>query len=159
MRPQPAPRGCTAAVLPPDWVHIIYITMSHSASQISNVDGAVVTEAAEADPKQRRLLDAGGPIDDDETARQKMRDAEVKGPDDDETTGFDPDDVEDIKTHKKGLHPVDRMTPMSYFNCDGDLPMMRWLYVNGAATPDASKATSRSIFPFLIQLGQDRRKH
>ena len=27
--------------------------------------------------KRRRLLDAGGPIEDDETARQKMRDARV----------------------------------------------------------------------------------
>ena len=30
-----------------------------------------------ADLKRRRLLDAGGPIEDDETARQKMRDAQV----------------------------------------------------------------------------------
>ena len=33
--------------------------------------------ATEPEPKRRRLLDAGGPIEDDETARQKMRDAKV----------------------------------------------------------------------------------
>ena len=32
---------------------------------------------AEPDLKRRKLLDAGGPIEDNETARQKMRDAEV----------------------------------------------------------------------------------
>ena len=31
----------------------------------------------EPDLKRRRLLDAGGPVEDDETARQKMRDAKV----------------------------------------------------------------------------------
>ena len=33
------------------------------------------TAGQEPGPKRRRLLDAGGPIEDDETARKKMRDA------------------------------------------------------------------------------------
>ena len=35
------------------------------------------TTEEEPGPKRRKLLDAGGPIEDDETARQKMRDARV----------------------------------------------------------------------------------
>jgi hypothetical protein len=97
---------------------------------------------AEPDLKKRRLLDAGGPIEDDETARQKMRDAEVYergvvgGLFD--YAGFDPDNVADLKStkwdgHDASLHTV---KPMGYFAQRGDLPMMRWLYVNGADTRD-----------------------
>ena len=93
--------------------------------------------AAEPEPKRRRLLDAGGPIEDDETARQKMRDAKVYARGVDSTygdwVGFDPDNVADVKC----LSPKNssyHIKPVSYFARDGDLPMMRWLYVNGADT-------------------------
>ena len=104
------------------------------------------TAEQEPGPKRRRrlLLDAGGPIDDDETARQKMRDADVmdeEKPDEDrewaienelyKSDGFDPNNVRDIKDW--GGYTV---TPMGYFAKKGDLPMMRWLYVNGADTRD-----------------------
>lgn len=88
----------------------------------------------EPDPKRRRRLDAGGPIEDDETARQKMRDAEVyeRGVDGviDEYVGFDPDNVRDIKSifaddARKYNHTA--VNPMCYFAEKGDLPMMRWL--------------------------------
>ena len=53
-------------------------------------------------PKRRRLLDAGGPIEDDETARQKMRNAKVYerrvNSAEGEYVGFDPDNVEDVKS-------------------------------------------------------------
>jgi hypothetical protein len=102
----------------------------------------------EPDPKKRRLLDAGGPIEDDETARQKMRDAEVYERRNRETrgeyVGFDPDNVRDVKSY----HPRDAdarvsnaVTPMGYFAKKGDLPMMRWLYVNGADTRDEQLPT------------------
>jgi len=58
------------------------------------------------EPKRSRLLDAGGPIEDDETARRKMRRAKVYeiGADEfqSEYSGFDPDNVGDIK--KLHLH-------------------------------------------------------
>ena len=93
---------------------------------------------AEPDLKKRRLLDAGGPIEDDETARQKMRDARVYERDVNGTygkyVGFDPDNVADIKSFSfSGKRDV---KPMGYFAGMGDLPMMRWLYVNGADTRD-----------------------
>ena len=90
----------------------------------------------EPDLKRRRLLDAGGPVEDDETARQKMRDARVGEPGG-EITGFDPDDVVGIK-RVSGREDGDiyRIKPMGYFAQRGDLPMMRWLYVNGADTRD-----------------------
>ena len=99
--------------------------------------------AAEPKPKRRRLLDAGGPIEDDETARQKMRNAEVyaRGVDGTEGdyVGFDPNNVGDVKSQQNydaGMHAHHAITPMGYFAMMGDLPMMRWLYVNGADTRD-----------------------
>jgi len=54
-----------------------------------------------------------------------------------EYDGFDPDNVTDVKS----LIPYDDhqtkdacIKPMAYFADEGDLPMMRWLYVNGADT-------------------------
>ena len=89
----------------------------------------------EPDLKRRQLLDAGGPIEDDETARRKIRGADVG--EDGEITGFDPKNVVDIK-HFSGKDHDDsyRMKPMGYFAQHGDLPMMRWLYVNGADAKD-----------------------
>ena len=96
------------------------------------------------EPKRRRLLDAGGPIEDVEVARQKMRDAQVyergvgggtfRGFD-----GFDPDNVADVKTFLFGNTDGSKsgdVKPMGYFAQRGDLPMMRWLHVNGADTRD-----------------------
>ena len=105
--------------------------------------GDVSSAAAEPEPKRRRLLDAGGPIEDDETARQKMRDARVyeRGVNGawGEYAGFDPDNVADVKSHSPydaAMHASHAITAMGYFAWKGDLPMMRWLYVNGADTRD-----------------------
>jgi len=78
--------------------------------------------------KRRRLLDAGGPIENDATARQKMKRAAVSRTAWGEKTGFDPDNVRDAK--KQCMMPI---TPMVYFTQFGDLKMMRWLYANGAS--------------------------
>ena len=101
--------------------------------------------------KRRKLLDAGGPIEDDETARQKMRDAEVYKMGVDETPGeydgFDPDNVADVKCNVSYDEDEDAaVTPMGYFAKRGDLPMMRWLYVNGADTRDEG---IRRWFPMI----------
>ena len=96
----------------------------------------------EPDPKRRRILDAGGPTEDEETARQKMRDARVYeigvagtyvyG----EYDGFDPDNV----SEKRLLYGSgSQLTPMGYFSREGDLPMMRWLYMKGADTRDENE--------------------
>ena len=91
------------------------------------------TTEEEPGPKRRKLLDAGGPIEDDETARQKMRDAQVREIGTyREFSGFDPDNVRDVKRFF-----LNESTAMGYFAMvKGDLPMMRWLYVNGADTRD-----------------------
>jgi len=99
---------------------------------------AIISMEGTPPAKRRRLLDAGGPIEDDATARQKMRDAKVYDAESEERTGFDPDNVMDAKA----------MKPMTYFSGEGDLPMMRWLYVNGA---DATDDTSNSWkFPMYV---------
>jgi hypothetical protein len=116
-----------------------------SAAASSGSDG-------EPGPKRRRLLDAGGPIEDDETARQKMRDARVfkRGVDGtwDRYDGFDPDNVSDVKSCRPETKMKKDIKPMGYFARRGDLRMMRWLYVNGADTrmwmwPSASRCTGR----------------
>ena len=109
--------------------------------------GTAIADVEECRRRLRLLLDAEEAIDDDETARQKMRDAKVYargvrsawG----EHVGFDPDNVADVKSFS-WLHAemdVDNaIKPMAYFAKQGDLPMMRWLYVNGADTRDEDVA-------------------
>ena len=104
-------------------------SMSNRRSSSGNAEGA------DPDVKRRRLLDAGGPIEDDEIARQKMREAKVGEPGS-EITGFDPDNVVDIKHFAARDNDNHRIKPMGYFAQNGDLKMMRWLYVNGADTRD-----------------------
>ena len=100
---------------------------------------------SEPDPKRRRLLKVDGVIEDEESARQKMRDAQVgPGPwkgrgKTAKRTGFDPNNV----TKRMLGSPYDdedyfKITPMGYFAEKGDLPMMRWLYANGANTRDTN---------------------
>ena len=86
------------------------------------------------DLKRRRLLDAGGPVEDDETARQKMADA-----------GFDPDNVSGLK-YFTPHNLTDAISPMGHFAGEGDLPMMRWLYVNSAGTRDEENEELTSEF-------------
>ena len=117
-------------------------------SSVAN-NGAV----EQPEPKRRRLLDAGGPIEDDETARQKMREAKVyaRGVDGtwDEYVGFDPDNVEDVKSdhpYDAGVHDHNATTPMGYFARKRGLRMMRWLYVNGAATREVDVAANFPMY-------------
>jgi len=94
--------------------------------------------------EKQRLLDAGGPIEDDATARQKMRDAKVYDAESEERTGFDPDNVMDVK--KMMPECTILYTPMTYFAEKGDIPVMRWLYINGAdVTADSGDYTDSPI--------------
>ena len=107
-----------------------------------SASSAVTAGEPGPEPKRRKLLDAGGPIEDDETARQKMRDAKVYARGVDRTEGqydgFDPDNVADVKrfSWQNRSSNASAVKPMGYFAERGDLPMMRWLYVNGADTRD-----------------------
>ena len=88
---------------------------------------------------RRRLLNADGPIEEDEAARQKMKNAKVfrefniSRHDKTPPSGFDPDNASDSKS--LGFTYLNcPISPMSYFAREGDLPMMRWLYTKGADT-------------------------
>ena len=97
--------------------------------------GAVRTgggDDTEPDLKRRRLLDAG-PVEDDETARRKMRDAKVWR--DENNSGFGPENIK-MAMFFEHFDDHGKITPMGYFASNGDLPMMRWLYVHGADTRD-----------------------
>ena len=67
-------------------------------------------------------------------SNEKMRDAEVG--EDYEITGFDPQNVREIKGNHGWSMDPERISPMGYFCREGDLPMVRWLYVNGADPRD-----------------------
>ena len=118
----------------PDLASAVHRAMASSARVGASVDGGG-GGGKEPEPKRRRLLDAGGPIENDETARQKMRDAWVYD-NDGEIVGFDPDNVADIKSFSRAYPCMNAIKPMGYFASEEDLPMMRWLYVNGADTRD-----------------------
>ena len=113
-----------------------------SSSQGSH-QGAAIADVEECRRRRRLLLKAGEAIKDDETARQKMRDARVYergviGTFSD-PVGFDPDNLGDVKSYHSYpfVEEYNVIKPMGYFAFMGDLPMMRWLYVNGADTRDA----------------------
>ena len=106
------------------------------------------TIQVEPEPKRRRLLDPGGPIEDDETARRKMRNACVFNHGEFLPVGFDPDNVADIQSYRpRNALNTSHIKPMGYFARLGDLPMMRWLYVNGADTRDMDVA---QLFPMYL---------
>ena len=132
----------------PDWLyrhrHLLFVESVRimSGRKVPSVGGG--GGGAEPDLKRRRTLDAGGPVEDDETARQKLRDARVyergvRGPRG-YYVGFDPDNVSDVKClnciRGRNLITGPTIKPIGYFASKGDLRMMRWLYVNGADTRD-----------------------
>ena len=104
------------------------------------------SRGGEPEFKRRRLLDSGGPVEDEETARQKMRDAQVGEPGGG-ITGFDSDDIDGLKTLDGTPYRVYEISPMGYFCWQGDLPMVRWLYGNGADTRDENVGL---YFPMYI---------
>ena len=78
--------------------------------------------------KRQKTYEADGPVEDDKTARVKLREA-----------GFDPDDVHtgrsDLETPPGVGGSWYNITPMAYFSLCGDLPMCRYLHhVRGAST-------------------------
>jgi len=88
--------------------------------------------------KRQKTYDADGPVEDDETARKKLRDA-----------GFDPDDVHtamsDVDRDTSSFafdnffKNMSNITPMAFFAYYGDLPMCRYLHhVRGAVTTTAT---------------------
>ena len=111
----------------------------HNMSASASASYRLVEDSVEPELKRRRLLDAGGPVEDEATARQKMRNAEVYTSEGDEIVGFDPENVRDrkhkyIRDYRRREEFV--ITAMGYFAGEEDLKMMRWLYVNGADTRD-----------------------
>lgn len=86
--------------------------------------------------QKRRLLDAGTPIEDHKAALVKLRKANVTGEGGGSITGFDQNSVVQKRWVGWDTSDVGAIRPMAYFAMQGDLPMMRWLYVQGASTTD-----------------------
>ena len=84
-----------------------------------------------------------GPVEDEETAREKMKEA-----------GFDPDDVTkqcelslDARKAINMNYPGFSMGPMAYFCSIGDLEMCRYLLSKGAST--TATGTDGTLFPMF----------
>ena len=117
-----------------------------SSSQGSD-QGTAIADVEECRRRRRLLLKAGEAIEDDETARQKMRDARVyeRG-----VIGtFKVIQLDSIRimlgmsraiTHTRLWKNTMLSSPWATSPLLGDLPMMRWLYVNGADTRDVEVA-------------------
>ena len=96
--------------------------------------------------KRQKTHEADGPVEDDETAREKLQEA----------AGFDPDDVHTATSdsERPRMEPFcwRNITPMTHFAYYGDLPMCRYLYhVRGASTlapSDEQKTTEGAGFWF-----------
>mmetsp|Transcript_15289 Transcript_15289/g.44204 ORF Transcript_15289/g.44204 Transcript_15289/m.44204 type:complete len:95 (-) Transcript_15289:1955-2239(-) len=71
--------------------------------------------------RRRRLLDAGGPIEDEEIARQKIKDASVCVTMDEEIVGFDPNSVSEKRLLR--ISETSQTTAIGYFSREGNLPM------------------------------------
>ena len=76
------------------------------------------------------LIDFGGPVEDEATARMKLEEA-----------GFDPDDLNKRSGRSKLIHNIH---PMSHFCLEGDLRMCRYLL-----SKDASTSTKGWYFPMM----------
>lgn len=119
------------------------------------VIGFVFSMSCQGEPsaKRQKTYEADGQIEDDKTAREKLREA-----------GFDPDDVHTAVIDSESPpmeHPVGwrNITPMTYFAYYGDLPMCRYLYhVRGASTlaPSDEKKTTEGDFWFPMYAAVNR---
>lgn len=86
--------------------------------------------------QKRRLIDAGTPIEDHKAALIKLRMANVTGEGGGTITGFERNSVVQKRWVGWDGSEVGAIRPLAYFALQGDLPMMRWLYVHGASTTD-----------------------
>ena len=95
-------------------------------------------EEPQSAKKQRKLTEAdlGGPIEDEETARKKLR-----------RVGFDPDEIHEIEEvvcpDGDGCWYVN---PICYFAGAGDLKMCRYLVTRGATTRDIAYFNDGRVF-------------
>ena len=109
------------------------------SSNDDNDDRSVFTGGDEPVTKKQKTYEADGPIEDDKTAREKLREV-----------GFDPDDVHTARSDflpEKWSGAFSNVTPMAYFAAMGDLPMCRYLFhVRGASTRAAAKKHLTSTY-------------
>ena len=101
----------------------------------SNDDHSVSSENSQPTAKRQKTYEADGPIEDDKTAREELREV-----------GFDPDDAHSAHSEDVvGRYTWDNITPMAYFASIGDLPMCRYLYHVREATTTAVAAEHMAV--------------
>eukprot|EP00751_Fragilariopsis_kerguelensis_P014201 CAMPEP_0170761004 /NCGR_PEP_ID=MMETSP0733-20121128/1908_1 /TAXON_ID=186038 /ORGANISM="Fragilariopsis kerguelensis, Strain L26-C5" /LENGTH=266 /DNA_ID=CAMNT_0011100895 /DNA_START=181 /DNA_END=977 /DNA_ORIENTATION=- len=106
-------------------------------SDISLSPGSLL---AERQTKKRRIMDVGGPIEDTNTAIQKLTNAKFNL----ERYYKDINDEHNLEDYSNLWVEI---SPMIYFCCEGDLKMCRYLFVNGA---DCRKGSDDGLwFPML----------
>lgn len=118
--------------------------------------GVVSSMSCQEEPsaKKQKTYNADGPVEDDKTAREKLREA-----------GFDPDDVHKALSDSERTSVVlggwcpHNITPMTHFALHGDLPMCRYLHhVRGASTlaPSDEQKTTEGDFWFPMYAAVSR---
>jgi len=82
------------------------------------------------------IVALGGPMYDEATARKMLKEVVLFGDDEDEPTGFNPDDAALDNTYQVSdiFFCRDYITPMIYFASKGDVQMCRYLISRGAST-------------------------
>ena len=108
----------------------IGIIMSHNEQGREGPGSGVDREPAAKRQRKLTEVDLGGPIEDEETAREKL-----------EKVGFDPKNVREVKE----VSCPDSFgwwyaNPICYFAGAGDLKMCRYLVTRGASTRDSASA-------------------
>ena len=103
-------------------ITIIIMPSSDDEQSVSSDDDQPIA-------KRQKTYDADGPIEDEKTAREKLREV-----------GYDPDDAHTANSEDiAGRAKWENVTPMAYFASIGDLPMCRYLYhIREAATTAAA---------------------
>ena len=110
--------------------------MSNSGGGSSRSADAM-DQKPEARKQQRKFTEAelGGPIEEEETAREKLKEV-----------GFDPDNIHEVKEVPVPVKE-DRwwaVNPICYFSAKGDLEMCRYLVTRGAITRESASVEYES---------------
>ena len=127
------PPAIQASSLPREFCRVQLHLSTMSDSSVRSAAG----QEAPAAKKQRKFTEAelGGPIEDEETAREKLKEV-----------GFDPENIHEIKLM---LIPYEEdmwwdVNPICYFSAKGDLKMCRYLVTRGATTRESASVEYES---------------
>ena len=134
------PPAIQVSSLPREFCLVQLLLSTMSGSSVRSAAG----QEAPAAKKQRKFTEAelGGPIEDEETAREKLKEV-----------GFDPENIHEAKfvlvpdgidANRWDANPIWSVNPICYFAGAGDLEMCRYLVIRGAITRESASVEYES---------------